>query len=192
MDNDFTIGLGTMNDEQTIIGLIEKAALWLRGKDTDQWAVPWPDKKARDRRVRSGLELGQTWIVQDGRVPVATMTVCPRPNPDVWRDVRDDAAVYIHRLVVDRAYAGLDLGGTMIDWAVQREFDSRTVDWVRVDVWTRNKALHAYYERQGFVRCGECPDPEYPSGALFQKAADGALKTDTSRLVEVTSPYLKH
>jgi ribosomal protein S18 acetylase RimI-like enzyme len=120
------------------------------------------------------------------------MTVCPRPNPDVWRDVRDDAAVYIHRLVVDRAYAGLDLGGTMIDWAVQREFDSRTVDWVRVDVWTRNKALHAYYERQGFVRCGECPDPEYPSGALFQKAADGALKTDTSRLVEVTSPYLEH
>jgi ribosomal protein S18 acetylase RimI-like enzyme len=188
MDNEFTIGLGTVADERTVIDLIDKAALWLLGKNTDQWSAPWPSKVVRDLRVRSSLELGQTWIVRDGSVAVATMTVCPRPNPDVWGDVRSDAAVYIHRLVVDRAYAGLDLGGMMIDWAVQREFDSRTVESVRVDVWTSNRALHAYYERQGFVRCGQCPDPQYPSGALFRKAAAGALKTDTSRVIEVTFP----
>ena len=26
--------------------------------------------------------------------------------------------------------------------------------------------------KQGFVPCGQCPDPDYPSGALFQKPVD--------------------
>jgi hypothetical protein len=29
--------------------------------------------------------------------------------------------------------------------------------------------LHAYYKGIGFAGCGRCPDPSYPSGALFQK-----------------------
>jgi hypothetical protein len=95
-----------------------------------------------------------------------------------------DDAVYIHRLVVSRPHAGQDLGGVMIDWAVKRACAVRPLEWVRVDVWTTNADLHDYYERQGFVRCGTCTDPAYPSGALFQKAADGALKSDTSLLIE--------
>jgi GNAT superfamily N-acetyltransferase len=184
MNTTFTIGLATVGRQSILIDLIEEAARWLRGRDTDQWAEPWPDRRGRDERVRRGVELGQTWIVWDGDVPAATMTISPRANPDVWRDKAEDAAVYIHRLVVSRAYAGLGLGGVMIDWAVQRELRTRRVDWVRVDVWTTNADLHDYYERQGFIRCGSCPDPRYPSGALFQKAADDALKTDTSRLSE--------
>ena len=38
-----------------------------------------------------------------------------------------------------------------------------------MDVWRTNKELHAYYERQGFAPCGSSSDPDYPSGALFQK-----------------------
>jgi hypothetical protein len=36
-------------------------------------------------------------------------------------------------------------------------------------VWRSNKELHAYYERRGFTSCGTSTDPDYPSGALFQK-----------------------
>ena len=36
-------------------------------------------------------------------------------------------------------------------------------------VWRTNKMLHAYYEAQGFSFCGMSSDPDYPSGALFQK-----------------------
>jgi GNAT superfamily N-acetyltransferase len=184
MNTEFAIRPATPRDQPIVIGLIEEASAWLRGKDTDQWARPWPDREGRDARVRLGLERGETWIVWDGDVPAATMTICRTANPDVWRENSKGDAVYIHRLVVGRSYAGNDLGGTMIDWAVQRECAERHVEWVRVDVWSTNARLHDYYERQGFVRCGTCPDPGYPSGALFQKAADGALKTDTSRLVE--------
>jgi GNAT superfamily N-acetyltransferase len=184
MNTTFTIRVATVCQQPVVLDLIEQAAAWLRGKGTDQWARPWPDEPQRDERVRRGLELGETWIVWSGDVPAATMTIRQDANPDVWGEKGRDPAVYIHRLVVSRTYAGLDLGGVMIDWAVQREFALRHVDWARVDVWTTNAGLHDYYERQGFIRCGSCPDPRYPSGALFQKAADDALKTDVSRLAE--------
>jgi GNAT superfamily N-acetyltransferase len=184
MNTVFTIHLAGLNEDRTVIRLIEKAADWLRGQGTDQWATPWPTLDERDERVRIGLERRQTWLVCDGHAPVATMTVCQDPIPHVWQERDPGDAVYVHRLVIDRRYAGQNLGGMMIDWAVQRELKRRRVEWVRVDVWTKNEGLHAYYERQGFVRCGTCPDDDYPSGALFQKAADAALNTDTSHLVE--------
>lgn len=187
MNTTFTIRLATVNQQPIVLDLIMMASVWLRGKGTDQWASPWPDERRRDERVRRGLELSETWIVWAGDVPAATMSVCPYANPQVWGEKGRDAALYIHRLVVNRDYAGLDLGGLMIDWAAQREFAVRRFEWIRVDVWTTNVDLHAYYERQGFTRCGTCPDPHYPSGALFQKAADGALKSDISWIVESAS-----
>jgi GNAT superfamily N-acetyltransferase len=184
MNTTFTIRPALVREQPVVIGLIEEASAWLRGRNTDQWTRPWPDREGRDARVRDGLERGETWIVWAGYVPAATMTIRQTADPRIWGEKGKEDAVYIHRLVVGRPYAGQDLGGIMIDWAVQRECAARHVEWVRVDVWTTNAGLHDYYERQGFIRCGTCPDPRYPSGALFQKAADGAWKTDTSRLVE--------
>lgn len=180
----FTIRHASVHHQQVIVDLVEEAATWLRGKGTDQWAKPWPDRRRRDGRIRNGLKLGETWIVWDGDTPAATMTICARVNPDVWPVDGDDDAVYVHRLVVSRPYSGLGLGGVMLDWAVQRESRTRDIRWLRVDVWSTNEGLHAYYERQGFLRCGSCADLSYPSGALFQKEARDALTTDTSRLVE--------
>ena len=60
----------------------------------------------------------------------------------------------------------------MLDWAglrAAREYDAR---WVRVDVWTTNIKLHAYYRGQGFKFRDYSPVPGYPSAALFQKAVD--------------------
>ena len=39
-------------------------------------------------------------------------------------------------------------------------------------MWTTNKALHAYYLRQGFNFYGYSEKAGYPSAALFQKPTD--------------------
>ena len=60
--------------------------------------------------------------------------------------------------------------------------------WVRVDVWTTNVALHAYYEQQGFEFYGFCEAvAEYPSAALFQKPTD-RIKPADGTLFQVASP----
>ena len=159
----------TAADMAVIIRLIEDAAEWLRHKGTDQWARPWPNRAGRDGRILESLSQGKTWIGWDNGTPAATIT--PDPDDDLyWPDyLRREPAVYVHRLVVGRAYRGAGLGAALLDWAgrtARRDHDAR---WIRVSAWTTNAGLHAYYRRQGFQACGFHPDDGYPSAARFQK-----------------------
>lgn len=165
-----------------ILGLIEDARTWLQGKDTNQWAVPWPDRPTRDARVRRGLENGKTWIVWDDDVPAATVTMARQENPAVWSKPEclcelSEQAVYVHRLITARQYAYRGLGSQLIDWAGLRASKEYEAEWIRIDVWTSNLALHDYYRKRGFEACGFCPDPNYPSGALFQKPVSRIERT---------------
>jgi GNAT superfamily N-acetyltransferase len=171
----FQLRLATPTDLIAIRYLIGEASAWLRTtKNTDQWKKPWPSRSARDARVLAGVENRATWIAWDGGAPVGTITIAARPDPVVWSRLNSECrlsenAVYAHRLVIARKYAGLELGAELIDWAGlygERRYGAR---WVRVDVWRSNAALHDYYQARGFKPCGECADPHYPSGALFQK-----------------------
>lgn len=163
----------TDRDMQAVLGLIEDARTWLGTIGTDQWASPWPDLKGRNERVRRGLAVGKTWIVWEDESAVATITIATGPNPKVWsRQGAYDLsqrAVYAHRLITTREYAGYGLGAQLIDWAGlggRRDYGAK---WIRIDVWSSNAGLHNYYLQRGFTRCGTCTDPGYPSGALFQK-----------------------
>jgi GNAT superfamily N-acetyltransferase len=158
------------NDHDAIVGLIEAAAQWLRlTKDTDQWAQPWRSEEDRSNRILRDLTAGKTWMLRDSGITVATITADPQDYP-IWpAEQQRERAVYVRRLVVGRDHAGQRLGAALLDWAglaARRGYGAR---WIRVDVWRTNKELHAYYERRGFASCGMCTDPDYPSGALFQK-----------------------
>jgi GNAT superfamily N-acetyltransferase len=165
-----------------ILSLIEDARTWLQGKDTNQWAVPWPDRPTRDARVLRGLENGKTWIVWDGDAPAATVTMATGANSEVWSKPGclcdlSERAVYVHRLITARRYAYCGLGSQLIDWAGLRASLEYGARWIRIDVWTSNLALHDYYRKRGFEPCGFCQDPEYPSGALFQKPVSRIERT---------------
>lgn len=165
-----------------ILGLVEEASTWLRDyKETDQWAEPWPTKKERDARVLKGLQNGKTWIVWDRDTLAATVTLATAHNPAVWSEPActcnlAERAVYVHRLITARKYAGWGLGEELIDWAGLRGRRKTRARWIRVDVWSTNTALHEYYTKRGFHPCGTCVDSTYPSGALFQKSALGIKK----------------
>jgi ribosomal protein S18 acetylase RimI-like enzyme len=172
----FQLRPATSGDLNGIFRLLDGAAAWLRTtKDTDQWERPWPTREARDARVRVGVENGETWIVLDGYVPMGTVTIARKPNIDVWSNLDpgcrlSDRAVYVHRLITARNYAGLEgLGSELLNWAGRQGQRLYGAQWIRIDVWASNLALHNYYMKRGFRPCGRCADRHYPSGALFQK-----------------------
>ena len=73
-----------VRDHDLIVGLIDAAAEWLRGrKQTDQWAQPWRNQEDRSHRIRRDLAAAKTWILWDGRVPAATITADPEDCP-IW------------------------------------------------------------------------------------------------------------
>jgi ribosomal protein S18 acetylase RimI-like enzyme len=170
-----------------IIRLIDDAAEWLRTKNTDQWAQPWPSKEDRSHRIRRDLVAGRTWIAWDGSEAAATVTADVLDNP-IWpEETRQDQAVYVCRLVVNRSYAGRGLGAELQDWAGLRAMRRHGARWIRVDVWTTNSALHAYYRRQGFEFCGFSEAIDCPSAALFQKAT-GRIRPTARMLFRLIPP----
>jgi GNAT superfamily N-acetyltransferase len=162
----------TREDFEAVRSLLTEASRWLESKDTDQWAEPWPDQNGRYERILRAIEAGRTWIAWEGTQPAATLTASPNDHMMWPEESRQDAAVYVRRMVVSRRYAGRGLGGQLLDWAGLRASHEYGARWVRVDVWTTNIRLHDYYRGQGFTRGGTCPINGYPSAALFQKPVD--------------------
>jgi GNAT superfamily N-acetyltransferase len=178
------------DDLLVILGLIDEAATWLRTKNTDQWARPWPNQVARDARVRQGIRGGNTWIAEEHGTLVATLTYRPHGNHALWtQHERNEPAVYVSRLIVSREVSGLGIGAAMIDWAGQRAARDWGAHWIRIDVWTTNMALHNYYQARGFRFCRMCPfDPwVYPSAALFQKPISEVDEAAASRFSDVST-----
>jgi ribosomal protein S18 acetylase RimI-like enzyme len=166
----FQVRLATPHDLPAILDLIDGAAEWLRTKDTDQWARPWPDKDERDLRVLRGLLACRTWLVEDYGIPVATVTYRPDSHSGLWTEREmSEPAGYMSRLVVSRKYAGTAIGATLTDWAGARARAEFGAEYLRIDVWTTNVRLHSYYEAHGFHFLRFHSDLSYPSSALFYK-----------------------
>jgi GNAT superfamily N-acetyltransferase len=190
MTDKLQVRQGVVGDKRTIIGLIDEAADWLRTKNTDQWDKPWPSRRARDERVERGLRRGNTWIVEAESRPIATVTYRRHGNQGLWTKSEDDEpAVYVSRLIVSRACAGLGIGAALVDWAAARAVTDWHARWIRIDVWTSNTALHEYYEKRGFRYLRTCPyDPKfYPSAALFQKSTEEIDVAAASQFEEAAS-----
>lgn len=178
--------------------LVQEAAAWLRtSKDTDQWLTPWPDLAGHIERIRNDLLKGKTWLVWDGMTVAATITVDTQGplalnEQPIWQaDKSREPALYVRRVIVRRRYAGSGLGGALLDWAADLAIRDHNAELIRVDVWTTNLELHAYYKGQGFTPCGG-RDPrdlaDYPSQALFEREADRSASAYTALVVEEEDP----
>jgi GNAT superfamily N-acetyltransferase len=176
--------------------LVREAAEWLRtSKHTDQWANPWPDRTGQKERILTDLLKGKTWLVWDGTTVAGTITIDTDEPVDandqpVWpTHKRHEPALYVRRVIVSRAYAGLGLGAALLDWAADVAKRDYEVALLRVDVWTTNLGLHAYYEGQHFTR-REGRDPRelvnYPSQALFEREVN-QLGSDYTKLLTEAS-----
>ena len=167
------IRLATADDVPAIHGLIGSAAEWLQ-KFTDQWARPWPDKPTRDARIEQAIQDRLTWMVADGEgALVGTVTCREHGNDMLWTpEEQAEPAVYVSRLIVRRDRAGLGIGSALIDWAGLHGSRNWGAEWIRVDVWTTNNALHDYYKGEGFEHLRTLQFKnywDYPSAALFHK-----------------------
>ncbi|WP_203883700.1 GNAT family N-acetyltransferase [Planotetraspora kaengkrachanensis] len=168
-------------DLDVILGLRAHLSEWLKDKGLDQWQEAWPDEGEQARRIGEAIEAGATWMVCDAGEPVGTMTLHTEDRGSLWSDVDDghDRALYVSRMMVHRSHSGRDLGAELLNWAERRASDMGLV-WIRLDAWTTNDKLHAYYQQRRFEHAGWAPtrpDLEgYPSAMLFQRRV--AVATD--------------
>lgn len=167
------------SDIHAITALVREAAVWLAALGLDQWQG---DEERCRSRVHTDIVAGSVWVVEDGGVVVATITVDEWADADFWRHsdhVHD--ALYAHRMTVARSHRGRGLGSALLDLAADlAERECRS--WLRFDAWSTNDALHRYYERLGFEMVRNVPVDGRGSGALFEGKASERRK-GPSRIV---------
>lgn len=173
--------LATTADLEVLLQLRADAARWLAARGSRQWQRPYPNLRSMVARIEESLVAGQTWCVELDAQVVATITLTEGAYAGLWTPAEvGEPARYAHRLIVARELEGQGVGAELLDWAgTQAALVGER--WLRVDAWTENRALHSYYERQGF-QLVRIVRGEYPSGALLQRRASVVA---TPRLIEV-------
>ncbi len=173
-------------DVDTIMSWRRERTAWLDRRGEDQWSIPLPRSA-----VAATVLAGQTWLVWDSQEPVATITLTAYTEVDeLWRPAHDSPealwypqddpadALYAAKMMIPLARSGAGLGAEMLDWAGGRAYDAGLM-WLRLDAWTSNARLHAYYRGQGFRHVRTVVSRV--SGACFQRPAQpyaGRLKTE--------------
>jgi GNAT superfamily N-acetyltransferase len=202
----FALHRAVPSQADVILELFTEATEWLREKNTDQWAKPWPNARMRYEHLLHDIVGGKTWMVSNDDTIIGTITVDKEAPVDfssnyIWPpELRAESALYVRRTIVRRSHAGLGIRARLLDWATSVATRELGTALLRIDVWTDDRELHAYYERQGFTLC-EIRDPaelpDYPARALFERRINpndnsrvGVVLIDSAVRTEVPVPRL--
>lgn len=82
-------------------------------------------------------------------------------DKDIWGERDLGTSVYLHRIVVNPAFKGRRLFGTVLDWSIEHA-RQKGFDTVRLDTWTNNPPLIAYYSGFGFNVIDSVITPDSP------------------------------
>jgi ribosomal protein S18 acetylase RimI-like enzyme len=146
-----TIEQAQPSDLDTVLNILEEAADWLISRGIDQWQ-PGLFRKVRRQSIAYQVSGGEVYLAKRDGQAVGTLTL-QWVDKMFWANVPDDAG-YIHRLAIRRAYAGMELGRQLLQWA-EGKVASAGRDYLRLDCMAENQALRQYYEQAGFTYRGE-------------------------------------
>jgi ribosomal protein S18 acetylase RimI-like enzyme len=180
--------LATSEDIDAVAKLHAEAASWLASKGSDQWQATAVGRKTPDRVRRSiakHVAAQECWVALDGDEVVGTITIDSYADPEFWtEDDEPHDALYVHRMIVKRERAGEGIGDALLGLAnVLAAKAGRR--WVRLDAWSTNEDLHAYYRRAGFQHVRTLRYAHRGSGALFQRAVPQVRRVPGSEISRV-------
>ena len=135
-------------DVETIRDIYEEVGQWLLSRGLRQWL---PEDFSQERTLES-IEHGHFYLVQIQQgtaVEAIGMLSLHWSDTFIWGNVPPDAG-YVHSLAIRRAWAGQNIGSTLLAWAGDQVLREGR-EYLRLDCWSDNFALCRYYERVGFT-----------------------------------------
>ncbi len=149
MGVDFQIRPIQENEIELFSGVLLEVAIWLEAKGEPLWPLEsiQPDALLKKNRLDEfylgfvSEKLASCMILQDHDLAF-------------WPNDRAGEALYLHKLAVCRAFAGLGLSQLMLDWAKARavKLGKR---FLKLDTVSSMPKLNMLYKEYGFRYCGE-------------------------------------
>lgn len=145
--------------------LRNEAEEWLASKGLDQYQRG-PRAQLAHKDIDRLFDAGQFVGWFDGGEPLAVVALTD-PDPDFWTvEEMAEPQGYLSRFLVREH--GCGHGDKLLD-AVIHDQAARQRQWLRLDCWRTNTALHQYYLNHGFKHLRTETVPGRWSGALFQR-----------------------
>ena len=141
-----TIKNSVIEDLSEIFRLYESARDFQKTKS----AVLWPqfDKKLIETEI---AENRQWKILIDNQIACVWATTFS--DPEIWEERNVDPSIYIHRIATNPIFRGLNLVGTIVEWAKKYAGENEK-RFIRMDTVGENKGLINYYQKCGFDYLG--------------------------------------
>ncbi|SDM30843.1 GNAT family N-acetyltransferase [Sediminibacillus halophilus] len=150
-EQDFSWRLAEASDLDSVLSLLQQAGRWLQTKNTTQWDYYVTDLQGNTAEVKESINRHHTYILESGRKAIASITLDDSPSEwdySIWGEKAIEVpALYVHRMVVHRDYAGKNIGGRLMEWAreVAKEKGKKCI---RFDCLASNSGLNQYYQKR--------------------------------------------
>lgn len=142
---DVRIRAATLEDADLIHAMLLEAEAWLRARGMPMWDPEELDLVPLQRDAAAGMH---HLALVEGE-PAGTIRF-QLDDPEYWPElVGSDQDAYVHRLAVRRAYAGIDVGAALLDWAAGHAA-AMGRSFLRLDCDHHRERLRRFYERNGF------------------------------------------
>ncbi len=94
------------------------------------------------------VENGQLFKITKGTEIACIFSICYQ-DPLIWREKENADAIYLHRIVLNRDFAGQQWFTKVLDWA-KGYAKQKSLKYIRMDTWANNFKLIDYYRSHGF------------------------------------------
>lgn len=141
-------------DTEAVLELLLGTAKWLQSTGSSQWGALLRGEDSHD--TPAAIRRGETFVfaAEDGEL-AGVFILMQQPSPwdlDLWGELAEggETAFYLHRLAINRRFAGRQLGEAMMRWAENGiQFEGKSL--VRLDCIAGNETLNRFYSGLGYT-----------------------------------------
>lgn len=141
-------------DTEAVMALLFKTAQWFQSRGSSQWSGLLVGEDSHN--TREVIKNGNVFVFKDGILIAAMVMLLTEASPwdrELWGEEGHEEALYVHRLAVDRDYAGRGLGSAILNW-VEHGIAIEGKSNIRLDCIGTNETLYHFYSKAGFIYRG--------------------------------------
>ena len=164
---EYIVTQADVNDLQAIYQLFEEAIHFQKVNNYIGWTSY--DKAYIQADVQQGLLFK---LLHDGMI-VCIFSIC-YSDPIIWREKENGDAVYLHRIVLNRAFKQVRVFKQVLAWAICHAREMQLTR-IRMDTWADNEKIIGYYTSYGFHFIENYTTPATPDLPLQHRNLKVAL-----------------
>jgi ribosomal protein S18 acetylase RimI-like enzyme len=143
------------DDTPAVTNLLVRTAEWIRSLGSTQWQGLLQGEDSHD--TPAAIRRGDVFAFKSGDTLVGIMLLFRHPSAwdrELWGVEGHESSIYLHRLAINRDFAGRGLGEQMLRWA-DSGIEFPVKDRIRLDCMADIPYLKAFYRKAGYTFKGE-------------------------------------